>query len=181
MSYLAHGIITKAELEAIGHYPSEERMKRGPVAVCECLQKIPCNPCESSCPVHAITIEDDITALPELCEEKCIGCGACITHCSGLACFVLDKSYSDTVGSVSFPYEYLHTFQKGDTVKAANRAGQYVCDAVVKRDVTTPKSDRTTVVTLEVPIDMVDEVRSIYREHTYATPDFLKEGAKDNG
>lgn len=181
MSYLEHGIITRAELEAIGHYPSEERMRKGPVAVCECLQNIPCNPCESSCPAHAINIGQDISSLPELDVDKCIGCSACITHCSGLACFVLDKSYSETVGSVSFPYEYLNTYQKGDTVKAANRAGQYVCDGVIKRINTTPKSDRTTVVTLEVPIDQVDEVRSIYREHTYETAEFLKEGAKNNG
>ena len=77
-------------------------------------QRIPCNPCESSCPFHAITIGEDISNLPELDADKCVGCGSCITHCSGLACFVLDKSYSDTVGSVSFPYEYLHDFKKGD-------------------------------------------------------------------
>lgn len=46
--YLEHGIMTTEELRAIGHYPSEERMRKGPVAVCECLQRIPCNPCESS-------------------------------------------------------------------------------------------------------------------------------------
>lgn len=180
MSYLDHGIITKEELVAIGHYPSEERMKKGPVAVCECLQKIPCNPCESSCPFQAIHIGEDISSLPELDVEKCVGCGSCVTACSGLACFVLDKSYSDEVGSVAFPYEYLHTFQKGDVVRAADRGGNYVCDAVVKRVITTPKSDRTTVVTLEVPLEFVDEVRSVYRPHGYERPEWMK-GAKGNG
>lgn len=93
---------------------------------------------------------------------------------------MLDKSYSDKVGSVSFPYEYLHTFQKGDTVKAADRGGNYVCDGVVLRDVTTAKSDHTTVVTLEVPIEYVDEVRSVFREHDYPHPAWMK-GAKKNG
>ena len=83
--YLEHGIMTTEELRAIGHYPSEERMRKGPVAVCECLQRIPCNPCESSCPFHAITIGEDISNLPELDADKCVGCGSCITHCSGLA------------------------------------------------------------------------------------------------
>ena len=67
--YLEHGIITKEELVAAGQYPSEERMKKGPVAVCECLQRIPCNPCESSCPFHAITIGEDISNLPALDAE----------------------------------------------------------------------------------------------------------------
>lgn len=180
MSYLDHGIITKEELVSIGHYPSEERMRKGPVAVCECLQKIPCNPCESSCPFQAIHIGEDISQLPELDVEKCVGCGSCVTACSGLACFVLDKSYSEEVGSVTFPYEYLHTFQKGDVVRAADRGGNYVCDAVVKRVITTPKSDRTTVVTLEVPLEFVDEVRSVYRPHDYERPEWMK-GAKGNG
>ena len=63
---------------------------------------------------------------------------------------------------------------EGDTVKAADRGGNYVCDGVVLKDITTPKSDRTTVVTLEVPIEYVDEVRSVYREHSYERPDWMK-------
>ena len=31
--YLEHGIMTTEELRAIGHYPSEERMRKGPVDV----------------------------------------------------------------------------------------------------------------------------------------------------
>ena len=30
--------------EATG-WPSEERLAKGPVAICECVQQIPCNPC----------------------------------------------------------------------------------------------------------------------------------------
>ena len=166
MGYMECGIISKRELEEIGHYPSEERMKQGPVAVCECLQKIPCNPCESSCPFHAIHIGEDISQLPELDVTKCVGCGNCQTHCSGLAIFVLDKSYSETVGSVAFPYEYLYSFEVVDKVKAANRAGENVCEGTVKKIVLTAKSDATPIVTLEVPIEYVDEVRSIYRERS---------------
>ena len=138
--YLEHGIMTTEELRAIGHYPSEERMRKGPVAVCECLQRIPCNPCESSCPFHAITIGEDISNLPELDADKCVGCG---------------------------------------TVKAADRGGNYVCDGVVLKEITTTKSDRTTVVTLEVPIAYVDEVRSVYRAHEYERPEWMK-GARED-
>ena len=91
----------------------------------------------------------------------------------------MDKSYSDTVGSGSFPYEYLQDFKKGDTVKAADRGGNYVCDGVVLKEITTTKSDRTTVVTLEVPIAYVDEVRSVYRAHEYERPEWMK-GARED-
>ena len=38
--------------------PSEERMRQGRVAVIECVQEIPCNPCSFSCKFNAITIID---------------------------------------------------------------------------------------------------------------------------
>ena len=47
----------------------------------------------------------------------------------------------------------------------SDRSGKHVCDGVVKRIILTKKADRTPVVTLEVPIEFVEEVRSIYREH----------------
>lgn len=158
------GILTKADLVEAVRYPSEERMKKGPVAVCECMQNIPCNPCETSCPFQAIHVGENISNLPKLDEQKCTGCTTCIAACSGLALFVVDKSYSDEVGTVSFPYEYQYSFQIGDKVKAANRTGKCVCEGTIKKIVNTKKSDRTTVVTLEIPIDFVDEVRSIYRQ-----------------
>ena len=66
-----------------------------------------------------------------------------------------------------------------DTVKAADRGGNYVCDGVVLKEITTTKSDRTTVVTLEVPIAYVDEVRSVYRAHEYERPEWMK-GARED-
>lgn len=164
MDFLATGVLTTAYLKEHGMYPTEERMKKGPVAVCECVQEIPCNPCESACPFHAIKVGEHISNTPKVSWNDCKGCGQCIAHCSGLATFVLDKSYSDQVGSVSFPYEYIRSFEKGDTVGAADRSGKRVCDGVVKRIIDTKNNDRTPVVTLEVPIEFVDEVRSVYRE-----------------
>ena len=166
MSLSATGVLTTEYLKETGRYPSEERMKKGPVAVCECVEEIPCNPCESSCPFHAITIGENISQLPCVALDECVGCGTCIAACSGLAIFVLDKSYSQEVGSVSFPYEYLYSFSVGDTVGAANRSGEKICEGTVKKILNTKKADRTTVITLEVPIGCVDEVRSIYRERS---------------
>lgn len=161
---LAKGVLTTEYLKSAGMYPSEERMRRGPVAVAECIEKIPCNPCESSCRLKAIAIGENISDLPRITEEACTGCGICIAACSGLAIFVLDKSYSDTVGTVSFPFEYLIDFAEGDTVDAVNRAGEVVCRGVVRKISQTKASDRTTVIKLEVPIDMVDEVRGVKKQ-----------------
>jgi len=38
--------------DVMGNFPSEERLLKGFVAVHECYQDIPCNPCVESCPVH---------------------------------------------------------------------------------------------------------------------------------
>jgi len=43
--------------DVMGNFPSEERLLKGFVAVHECYQDIPCNPCVESCPVHAISME----------------------------------------------------------------------------------------------------------------------------
>ncbi|MEA2055800.1 MAG: 4Fe-4S binding protein, partial [Candidatus Thermoplasmatota archaeon] len=56
--------------------PSEEQLEKG-VAIIECIQKIPCNPCVESCPVNAITMKN-INDLPIIDYDKCVGCGKCV-------------------------------------------------------------------------------------------------------
>ena len=155
------GFLNSAELKEAGRYPSEERLAKGPVAVIECSQSIPCNPCELACKFGAITVGDPITNLPMLDESKCVGCGICITKCPGLAIFVIDKSKD--MATVSFPFEYLPLPEIGDAVKAVDRAGQYVCDARVGRINNVAANDCTPIVTIEVPKEQCDEIRSIRR------------------
>ncbi|MDO4545548.1 MAG: (2Fe-2S)-binding protein [Bacillota bacterium] len=144
-------------------YPSEERMAKGPVAIAECNQEIPCNPCEAACKFHAIKIGEPITNLPTMDYEKCTGCGLCIAQCSGLAIFVINKAYGEGKGTVSFPYEYMPLPEKGQKAKAVDRQGKVVCDGEIV-DVKNPKSfDRTPVVTVAVPVEYTEEVRSIQR------------------
>ena len=114
MSLRETGILTTAELKEMGMFPSEERMRKGPVAIAECVEHIPCNPCETSCPFHAICVGDHISNLPNVDFGVCTGCCSCVSACSGLAIFIMDKSYSDTVGSVSFPYEYVTPYKVGE-------------------------------------------------------------------
>lgn len=155
------GFLNSAELREAGRYPSKERLAKGPVAVIECCQNIPCNPCETACKFGAITVGDPITNLPALDESKCVGCGACITKCPGLAIFVVDKSKE--TATVSFPFEYLPLPQKGDMVRAVDRAGQYVCDAKVVRVNNASVNDCTPIVTIELSKEVSDDVRSIRR------------------
>jgi len=161
MALLINGYLSKEELENLPGIPSRERMEKGAVAVIECAQEIPCNPCVDACKYGAIVIEGSLTELPELIEDKCIGCGACLAICPGQAIFLVDVTYSDTQGTVNVPYEYVPLPKAGDMVDGLNRGGQVVCQAEVKRVVNAKVNDRTPIVTLIVPKDMVMEVRSL--------------------
>jgi len=153
------------EIKAANGWPTEERFAKGPVAILECVQEIPCNPCEGACPFGAIHVGTPITNCPHLNEETCTGCGMCIAACSGLAIFVVDKTYSETEATISFPFEYLPLPEKGAEVQALSRAGEYVCLGKVIRVINSKKNDHTPVVTIAVPKEYVDEVRTIKRQN----------------
>ena len=85
------GYISKQELIDAKQDISDARYAKGPVAVIECVQEIPCNPCEGACKFNAITIGEPITNLPKINETNCTGCGVCVAQCPGLAIFIVDK------------------------------------------------------------------------------------------
>ncbi len=157
------GYLEYAELCAAQKIPGEERFKKGPVAVVECVQPIPCNPCEAACKFGAIAVGEPITNLPELNGEKCTGCGACVAKCPGLAIFIVDKSLGNGMATVSFPYEYWPIPEKGSEAEAVNRKGEVVCKGTVVRVANPAAYDHTPVVTVEIPAQYADEVRSIKR------------------
>jgi Fe-S-cluster-containing hydrogenase component 2 len=157
------GIPSREELLVSPGVPSAERLEQGPVAYIECVQDIPCNPCEEACPFGAVQVGIPITNLPELDEEKCTGCGLCIALCPGLAIFTVHKNYTETTALVEFPYEYLPVPQKGDIVPCGDKSGNFVTQGKVVK-VKCPKSyDRTTVVTVEIPKEHCLEIRTICR------------------
>ena len=155
------GYLSVEDLKKNGVFPSEERFLKGPVAILECIQEIPCNPCEASCPFHAIVIGEDISKNPILDLEKCTGCGTCVAVCPGLAIFLENKSYSDKLGFVEFPYEYLPFPSVGEEVNGRNRCGKIICRGKVLRVTKTKRNDRTAIIRLEIPFEYVDEVRSL--------------------
>lgn len=159
-SLIEKGYIEVEDILGDMNYPSAERFMKGPVAIIECLQEIPCNPCKEACPYGAIILEG-LTERPRLDEEKCIGCGLCIAGCPGQAIFVVDKSGEE--GLVTFPYEYLPLPQKGMAVTAVNRAGEAVCEGRVTKVVDAKKMNKTRLVTIAVPLEHVDDVRFMKR------------------
>lgn len=163
LSVTTQGYCSLEELREAPGYPSTDRMKKGAVAVIECVQEIPCNPCEAACKQGAIAVGQPITNRPSLDAEKCIGCGLCLTVCPGLAIFMVDLSHSDTEAVVHFPYEYLPLPAVGDVVEAVDRAGRPTCAARVVRVQQTRKSDHTPIITIAIPREHAESVRSIAR------------------
>ncbi len=163
MPLLKNGFLTYEELTAMRAVPSQARYAAGAVAVIECVQEIPCNPCESSCPAHAICVGEPIINLPQLTEDSCTGCGMCVAKCPGLAIFIVNKAYSETTATVGFPYEYFPQPEVGAAVNAVNRAGKVVCQGTVVKIMNPDTFDHTPVITVEIPKAYADEVRGIER------------------
>lgn len=157
------GIPSRGELSQCPGIPSEERMRKGRVACIECVQQIPCNPCEGICPSGAITVGEQITNLPCLHEELCTGCGLCVANCPGLAITMIDKSFSPQEASIDFPFEYLPLPNVGDTVDAVSRSGEVVCKGVILSVKKLKAYFGTAVIRMKVPMECVDDVRSMKR------------------
>lgn len=164
MALIDTGYLEYEELKSIQKLPGNERYSKGPVAVIECVQEIPCNPCEAACLKGAIKIGEPIINLPTVDFDKCVGCGICVAKCSGMAIFIVDKFYSETTAAVTFPYEYYPIPKVGSFVKGVNRKGEVVCGGKIVKAMNPKFYDHTCVVTLEIPQEFADEVRSIKRE-----------------
>ena len=155
------GFLTLEELNDGPGVPTAARRHKGFVAVIECLEDIPCNPCESSCNVGAIVVGDDITNLPHLDGEKCVACQTCVYICPGQAIFMVDESLSDDRAAVMMPYEYRPLPEEGDVVGALDRAGQLLGDATVTKIRQTKNMDKTVTITIEVPKKWSMQARAI--------------------
>ena len=70
------GVPTKEDIASIT--PPREVLEKGPVAVIECFQKIPCNPCYTACKFDAIKPFEDINDRPVIDFDKCTACGQCV-------------------------------------------------------------------------------------------------------
>lgn len=161
-----NGIISQEQIESIT--PNQERLNRGAVAIPECFQKIPCNPCSVVCPKGAMLPMKDINELPVVNTDICNGCGICISHCPGLAIFVVDYTYGEKEALVKLPYEFLPRPEVNSFVTATDRSGNAVCRAKVIKVLDTKSQDKTAVISIAVPKELAMIVRNFKIEDYYS-------------
>lgn len=156
------GIPTVEDVEKV--FPNEERMNKGPVAVVECYQSIPCNPCYTACKTGAIKEFVDINNLPDVDHSLCNGCSLCVSNCPGLAIMVVDMTYSEEEALLKIPYEFLPLPLAEQVVKGLDREGKAVCDVKVVKVINSKALDKTPIVTIAVKKEFVKLVRNIRME-----------------
>lgn len=150
-NYLETGVLSLNDLLKL---PSRKHLHKG-VAIIECIQEIPCNPCVECCPVNAISMKD-INALPFVDFDKCIGCGKCVGICPGLAIFL--TKIEDDKALITLPYEFLPIPKTGEIIKALDREGNIRGNGIVKKVI---KNEKTVILTIEVQKNLVMDVRNI--------------------
>ncbi|MBU0926228.1 MAG: 4Fe-4S binding protein [Spirochaetes bacterium] len=155
------GAPSLGELEAAGMLPGLEDLKARACLCIECVEEIPCNPCETSCPRGAIRVGSPITNLPALDRDKCTACGLCIPACPGIAITI--KRVEGEKATIRFPWEYLPRPEAGDEVRMVDRLGRVVCPGRVTGVNEAARNDRTAVVTAEFASEHVLSVVSMQR------------------
>jgi len=152
----SRGYVEVEELKQMGLVPPPERMERGPVAVTECVEEIPCNVCEAACRLGAVSVEG-LRGRPRVDWDRCTGCGVCVGVCPGQAMFVVSLAGGE--GRVTLPYEFLPKLAPGMRVKLLSRRGEELGVGEVERVF---EVNRTQVVTVRVPGELVMEVRAVW-------------------
>ena len=151
--YEVSGVISRDMIKM----PSEKHLERG-VAIIECVQEIPCNPCVNACPFGAISMKN-LNDLPKIDYDKCVGCGRCVSVCPGLAIFLVKIEGKN--GFVTLPYEMLPIPKVGEVVKVLDREGKVVGKGeIVKVRV----ENKTGIITVKVDRNLIMEVRNICPE-----------------
>jgi len=145
--------------------PPDERFAKGPVAIIECFQEIPCDPCVKACKRGAISMHGSINSLPAVNFDLCNGCGFCIAYCPGLAIFVIDKSLTNGPATIKIPYEYIPVPVKGQFVTGLNRSGDELGSYEVSNITGGSGNNKTFTVSLTVPVELAMDIRDIKIEN----------------
>ncbi len=142
--------------------------KRRPII--ECPEPIPCNPCETSCPVGAITVGDSINSIPKINYEKCTGCGICVSKCPGLAIFMVQELLNSNKAIMGFPYEFLPLPQKNEKVHVLSKEGEIINTGKVGK--VSNFGNKTPIVYVEIDKSLIDKARHI-KPLVYSKNDYV--------
>ena len=153
------GFLAEEERKAL--LPTNERLEKGAVAIIECPEPIPCNPCQNACPRNAIKKFSKITDLPVIDFDLCNGCGNCIAVCPGLAIYVLQKNYSEKTSLLKIPYEMLPIPEKEEECEVLSRSGEIIGKGTVKKIQAFKVNPKGRVLWIEVPKSISLEARNI--------------------
>jgi Fe-S-cluster-containing hydrogenase component 2 len=141
--------------------PEEERLNKGSVAIIECPEHIPCNPCQQACPRGAIQPFQNITDLPVINFDLCNGCGNCIAVCPGLAIYVIEKNFTPDTSLMKIPYEMLPIPEKNDICDILSREGSVIGRGRVERVQKYAFNPKGRVIWVEIPKKLYKEARNV--------------------
>ena len=155
------GYHRKEELDELAVLPPEETIKEKRVAIIECVEEIPCNPCAVVCRLDAIE-KEGLCDVAKINWEKCSGCTLCVAVCPGLAIFL--QNIKDGKGYVTMPYELLPPPKVGMKAQLMDRSGKVVGEGTIVNPTYQAKGDAYPlwVVTVEMnDPELSYEVRAI--------------------
>jgi Fe-S-cluster-containing hydrogenase component 2 len=138
-----------------------EKAASSVVAVVDCREEIPCNPCEDACAKGAIVVGADICSPPSYDPELCNGCGRCVAMCPGMAVFLLDRSGGKGMARITVPYEMHELMREGDEAWALDKEGRPLGRGEVVKVANVGKEHGTALVTLEIPEEWALKVRAV--------------------
>ncbi len=144
-------------------FPRDTTVLKRAKAVIECYKEIPCNPCETKCPVEAIQIGADINARPIIDFTRCTGCGICVAICPGLA-ITLRKIEGDKA-VLTCPYELLPRPEKGDLLDVLNRHGTTIGQGRVLKVSDKTHQNKTVLVHVSMDKSLLFDAMTIEVPH----------------
>lgn len=150
--YKKDGVLRNEDLNFL-----DDNILKKRIAFIECVERIPCNPCETSCPTGAIKIGKNIIEIPEIDYSKCTGCGLCVAICPGLAIFLLKSN--DKYAEITIPIELLTNLNVGDRVKTIDRKGKIIGEGEVLSVRELKVQPKRKLITLKIPKEHINIVR----------------------